>query len=122
MQRMHARVRGGARNDILIAMATAIVLCIELFVIASGSGVVAKAYWRIVMFLIAFTCLGLSVTGAWCTVRAFIRMDSFAGLLLLPILLVHLFFFYYGVASFIEFVVPPPDTRPIRHSRGTSAS
>jgi hypothetical protein len=115
---MSATVKSGARDDVLVAVATAIVLCVELFVIASWS-MVPRGHWRVVMLLIALTCLGLSVAGGFCAVRAFIRMKSFEGLLLFPILLMHLFSFYYGVAAFIEFVVPPraPHLSQANHDR-----
>ncbi|HVM61417.1 MAG TPA: hypothetical protein VMV72_11185 [Verrucomicrobiae bacterium] len=108
----NARSRSG-RNDALIAMGTAVVLCIEL--IASGS-TVPRIYWRLVTLFTALTLLGLSVGGGFCAVRGFFRWDAFASLLLLPVFFVHLFFLYMGVATFVEFLVPPPGPRYIHRT------
>ena len=118
---MYAKGRSSARNDVLVAVATAVFLAIEFF--AYGSlGSLPRVEFRIVEFLMASTFLGLSVAGGFCTVRAIFRMSSFGGLLILPVLLVHLFFFYFGVASLIGFAFPPPGPRHIHQGQASAAN
>ena len=118
---MRAQTRSSARNDVLIAVVTAVPLGIELFVYGS-LGSMGRMGFRIVEFLMAATFLGLSVAGGFCTVRAIFRMSSFGGLLILPVLLVHLFFFYFGVASLIGFAFPPPGPRHIHQGQASAAN
>jgi len=105
----------------VVAVALAVVLCMGAYPVTVwfkvGHPSVAA---RVGSLLIALAYSGLSTVGATRAVRSFLRMKSFEGLLLLPVFLVHIFFFYLGSGNVILMLFMPSAARPIHHSQSNA--